>query len=124
VSGGSSGTSSEASSGSETNSSASSDSSSGGDPWGAIDTQHGAYEPGTIDYEPDAPKVEVARGANVCAMRDQLVAQMDEIEAANVRYSPLGPNSNTVVFTALRNIGVTPAVPPGVWAPGTDSGLK
>lgn len=124
MSGGSSRSSSEGSSGSGSNSSRSSDSSSGGGPWGTITTEHGAYVPSSIDYEPGAPRVEVARGPNVCAMRQQLASQMTSIQGMNVPYSPLGPNSNSVVFTALRNIGVTPRVPSGVWAPGKDSPLQ
>jgi hypothetical protein len=35
----------------------------------------------TIDYEPGAPEVEVARGADVCPMRNQLISQMSSIQS-------------------------------------------
>jgi len=95
-------------------------SASSGSPYGNIDTEYGEYKPGTIDWNPDAKSVEVASCSEVCPKYQQLIKQMDAIKDAKIRYSPLGPNSNSVVFTALKNIGITLKFPEGVWSPGSD----
>jgi hypothetical protein len=124
LSGGSSRGSSDSSSGSGSNPSASSDSSRGGEgPFGDIVTTYGEYLPGTIDYDTAAPSITVMSGANVCGKYDELKAQMDAITASHTRYNPLGPNSNSVVFESLKNIGATPQVPDDVWAPGKDTAI-
>jgi hypothetical protein len=126
LSGGSSNASSQGSSGSGSNSSASSDSSDdkAGGPFGAIHTKYGKYEPGTTDWDPAAKAVTIKKDAEACGMYGQLTGQMDAIGAAGIRYNPLGPNSNTTVFTALKNLGLAPAAPGSVWAPGKDQSMN
>lgn len=119
MSGGSSHGSGHDTSGSGSNPSASSDSGDSG-PFGTIVTQYGPYQPGTIDWDPNAKTIEVANGPDACAKYEQLKAQMDAISASKTRYSPLGPNSNSTVFSALRNVGISPQLPNGVWAPGAE----
>lgn len=114
---GSSDASTSGNSGSGSNPSASSDSGGGG-PWGDIVTVYGLYEPDTIDWDPSAKSVEIASGVDACSKFEALQRQMDLITASHTRYNPLGPNSNSVVFTAIRNVGLTPQEPAGVWAPG------
>lgn len=123
LSGGSSRNGSESTSGSGSNTNRASDSGGSG-PYGYIVTTHGDYVEGTIDYEVGAPSVVINHSAAACAMYDKLIGQMAAIDAAKIRYAPLGPNSNSVVYTALKNVGLTPAVPSGVWAPGKDTPLK
>lgn len=122
MSGGSSNASSNSSSGSGSNSSASSDSSAdtGTGPFGNIVTEYGKYEPGTIDWDPTAKAITVKNDSDACDLYATLMAQMDSITASHTRYNPLGPNSNSTVFTALKNVGITPATPADVWAPGKD----
>jgi hypothetical protein len=122
LSGGSSRGSSRGSSGSGSNTAESSDSSrdTGGGPFGNIVTEYGEYTPDTIDWDPAARAITVSSGPETCALYAQLQAQVDAIESSNTRYNPLGPNSNSTVFTALRNVGITPQAPEGVWAPGAD----
>jgi len=117
ASGGTSDASTSGKSGSGSNPSSASDSEDGG-PYGTIHTKSGKYEPGTIDYDPEAKSVEVASGPDACKYKDKLEEQMKLIQDSNTRYSPLGPNSNSTVFTALRNVSIDPKVPDGVWAPG------
>ncbi|HXN47412.1 MAG TPA: hypothetical protein VN893_12275 [Bryobacteraceae bacterium] len=123
LSGGSSRGSSDSSSGSGSNPSASSDSSRDDDkgPYGNIATKYGEYLPHTIDYDTSAPSVTVMSGPDACGKYAELQAQMDAIAASNTRYNPLGPNSNSTVFTALKNVGITPKLPDDVWAPGKDT---
>jgi hypothetical protein len=116
-----SGGSSQGSSGS--NSSASSDSSSGGvagGPWGYIASEYGEYKPGTIDWDPGAKATTVDSGPATCGKYEALKRAFDAIAASKTRYNPLGPNSNSCVFTALQKVGITPQAPGGVWAPGAD----
>jgi hypothetical protein len=126
LSGGSSNASSQSSSGSGSNSSKSSDSSDDkpGGPFGSIHTKYGKYEPGTIDWDPAAKSVSIKKDADACALYPALVAQMDAVGASHTRYNPIGPNSNTTVFTVLKNMGLDPAVPEGVWAPGKDQEIE
>jgi hypothetical protein len=122
LSGGSSRAGSDSTSGSGSNPSAASDSSRGGiGPYGDIVTKYGEYLPGTIDYDTGAPAVTVMNGVDACAKYAELTAQMDAITASHTRYNPLGPNSNSVVFTSLKNVGITPKTPDDVWAPGKDA---
>jgi hypothetical protein len=122
ISGGASNSGSQGASGSGSNPSAASDSSggTGTGPYGDIVTEYGKYEPGTIDWEPGAKSVTIANSTEACAKDTALIAQMDAITASHTRYNPLGPNSNSTVYTALSNVGLTPAVPDGVRAPGKD----
>lgn len=106
-------------SGSGSNPSSASD--GGGGPYGTIQTEYGKYEPGTTDYDLEAKSTEVASGPDACKFKQQLETQMKLIQDSNMRYSPLGPNSNSTVFTALRDIGIKPKVPDGVWAPGANT---
>ena len=124
ISGGSSRGSSDSSSGSGSNPSASSDSSRGGEgPFGNIVTKSGEYLPGTIDYDTSAPSITVMSGVDACAKHAELQAQIAAITASKTRYNPLGPNSNSVVFTSLKNVGITPQVPDDLWAPGKDTAI-
>jgi hypothetical protein len=119
LSGGSSRAGSRASSGTGSNSA---DSSTGGSgPFGYIKTDVAPYDAEFIDYPQDGetlPKITVAEGDDICEKFDELKTQMSAIDASQTRYSPLGPNSNSTVFTALSNVGVQPKAPSGVWAPG------
>ena len=103
------------------NPSASSDSSGGGGggPFGYIVTEYGEYLPGTIDWDTDAKSTTVESGPRSCGRYAELQAQMDKITDSKTRYNPMGPNSNSTVFTALNNVGITPVAPDDVWVPGS-----
>lgn len=104
------------------NPSASSDSSGGGvgGPYGYIITEYGEYVPGTIDWDPAAKATTVESGTSSCSRYVELQAIMDKIADSKTRYNPMGPNSNSAVFTALKNIGITPKAPNDVWTPGAE----
>lgn len=85
---------------------------------------YGKYAPGVQDWYPDAERISVAEGPGWCNARERLATEMDSITAAKIPYRPLGPNSNSTVFTALKNIGIEPKVPEGIWAPGASQYLE
>ncbi len=91
--------------------------------YGKIVTMYGEYVPGTIDWQTGAPSVTVMNSPAACGKADKLREQMDLIEATNTPYHPLGPNSNSTVYTALKNVGITPQKPVS-WAPGKDDEIK
>lgn len=95
-----------------------------GGPYGHIVTESGLYEEGTIDWDPNAKSVDVLTGADACKKWEEIEKQMIAINDSKTAYSPLGPNSNSTVYTALKNVGIKPAVPSGVWAPGKDVSIK
>jgi hypothetical protein len=106
------------------NPSSSSDSSGGGGgggPFGYIVTQYGEYKPGTIDWDPGAKAVTVESSPGTCGKYDDLKKAFDGVAASKTRYNPLGPNSNSTVFSALKNVGIAPQLPDDVWAPGYDT---
>jgi hypothetical protein len=119
-------------SGSGSNPASSGDRQAGG-PYGYIQTNVEEYDftrddkgklVPPIDWDPNAKSVTVASGHDACKYKDALKQQMEEIQDAHIRYSPLGPNSNTTVFTALKNVGIKPRAPDGVWAPGASMTLN
>jgi hypothetical protein len=122
LSGGSSHTGTDSSSGSGSNPSSSSDDTAG--PYGDIVTETGRYEPASTDWDPGAKAITIVNDPTACAKQTDLEDQMRTIQGSKTRYNPMGPNSNSVAFTALKNVGLTPAVPDGVWAPGKDMIIK
>jgi hypothetical protein len=126
LSGGSSQNASIESSNSGSNPSASSDSSDDGGPsYGYIETKYGEYTAAnTTDWGPDRKSITVDVGPATCGKYDGLKKAFDAITASKTRYSPLGPNSNSCVFTALKQVGIAPQVPDGVWAPGRDVPIR
>lgn len=91
-----------------------------GGAFGYIHVMHGQYLPSTIDWDPGARRVTIAEGNNVCGSGARLQTALNAVGNSRTPYRPLGPNSNTTVYTVLRNAGFTPQVPAGVWAPGKD----
>jgi hypothetical protein len=86
-----------------------------------LDTSPGAKLP--VDYHPDNnvyKSVVVARGPGCEQQFRTMCDEVAKIEATGTRYSPLGPNSNTTVTTALRNANIEPKLPEGVIAPGAE----
>lgn len=120
LSGGSSHSSSRNSSASGSNPSDSSSDS----PYGYITTEYGQYLPGTIDYDPQAKSIQVASCTESCSLYQKLIEEMKKVNNAHIHYNPLGSNSNSVVFTTLKNIGVIPKLPENVWAPGHDTPIS
>lgn len=127
VSGGASGSGSESASRRLTSGSSGSGinpSRSSGAPFGTIITESGPYTAGTIDWDPEAVKITVSEGVDTCRLQNELEREMTDIAATNTRYRPLGPNSNSAVTTVLRNLGITPKLPPGVLAPGSGMHIR
>lgn len=96
--------------------------SSGGNPnagiYGTIATEHGAYRPGTIDWttSPSGQQDVATRPGNCDQIDRDFGRHADDIEAANISYGPLGPNSNSTAREILERGGF-PNVDPVVWAP-------
>jgi hypothetical protein len=105
-------------------SSASSDSSDDGGSYGYIRIVYGEYAAGTIDWDPGAKSVTVESGPATCGKYDGLKKAFDAIAASKTPYHPLGPNSNSCVFTALKQVGIAPQAPDGVWVPGADVPIR
>ena len=85
--------------------------------WGDIVTEYGKYVRGTVDWYPKAKSVTVASGSEACGLDACFVEHAETIEASNTPYALLGPNSNSVITTLLRDCGL-PEEKPNVWAPG------
>ncbi|QTD54542.1 hypothetical protein [Parasphingorhabdus cellanae] len=92
--------------------------------WGNIVTEYGAYQPGTVDWttNPTGQQTVHTQAGNCDAIETQMAQRADAIEAANVPYSPFGPNSNTTVRDILDNSGFTD-VNPVVWSPGWNDNM-
>jgi hypothetical protein len=100
--------------------------SSGGSGFGDIITEYGPYVPNSIDYDPNAKVIYRAalRPEDVANVKNSLANQMNAIQAAKIDYWPTGPNSNSVVGTAMRNVlNIDLQVPKGMWIPGIDQQL-
>lgn len=134
VSSGSGGSSSQSSGSNSSESSNSSNSSSPGSspagaggnagPWGAISTESGKYEPGTIDYEEGTPpSMRVVDNDDSCdGLNASLGSALSAIGAANIPYNPFSSNSNATVRQVLVNSGINVGKPI-VWAPGWNTSL-
>lgn len=85
--------------------------------WGDIVTEYGKYVRGTVDWYPKAKSVTVASGSGACELDICFAGSADRIEESGTGYALLGPNSNSVVTTLLRDCGL-PEEKPDVWAPG------
>jgi hypothetical protein len=129
-SGGSSGGSSRSNSSDGSNSSNSSSPGSGrggidqnNGPWGPIVVDHGAYRPGTIDWNPDAVVQRVTTVPGNCDRLDRAFATTaDAVERAVIPYNPLSTNSNATARTILEGGGIT-APRPSEWVPGWNTQL-
>jgi hypothetical protein len=121
--GGSSAASSGASGSNRTSGSSGSSNRSG---FGKIVAESGSYVPGTIDYNTDAT---VIYSKNLSAeefarIKTGLTNQVDAVNRAQIDYNPTGPNSNTFVGTATKNVGINFKAPDHIWLPGVDSSLS
>jgi hypothetical protein len=99
--------------------------SSGESGFGKIETEYGAHVPGSIDYQEDSRVIHQSNlnPGDVSRVKANLASQMDAIEGANINYFPTGPNSNSVVGTATRNMGLDVQIPSGMWVPGVETQL-
>lgn len=89
-------------------------------PWGNISTEFGEYKRKTIDWNPDAKRVQVYKGVEAGQKFQQLKQQFDLIEKAGIRYKPLEQNCNACVATALYNVGLPVKFPRSIWIPGVE----
>ncbi|MEQ8973397.1 MAG: DUF4157 domain-containing protein [Coleofasciculus sp. C1-SOL-03] len=97
--------------------------------WGYIATEYGEYVPGTIDWTTSpsgtinaAPSLELSSVQACDNYRDSLAGTMDRIETSQIRYFPLGPNSNSTAHQGIRDAGLGNPAPP-VRAPGWDQSI-
>jgi|GEM_PF-2623061 len=106
--------------------------SGGGRPYGDVVTYEGQYtSENKIDWDPSALRTTIIEGSQsqIETYFLALEQQMSAIDAAGYRYNPVQSNSNTTVFTALENVGLTPKLPKDasgheVWAPGYNTNFK
>jgi hypothetical protein len=128
-SGGSSGSSSGGSGGSSSGSSSggSSGGSSGSSESGSqkLVTDYGSYVKGSVDYNENALIIYQAKinPEDISRVKNHLTNQMNLIQKAKINYFITGPNSNSTVGTALRNMGINVQIPKGIWAPGFEQQL-
>jgi hypothetical protein len=121
--GGSSAASSGASGSNRTSGSSGSSNRSG---FGKIVAESGSYVPGTIDYNTDATVI-YSKNLNAeefARIKTGLTNQVDAVNSAQIDYNPTGPNSNTFVGTATKNVGINFKAPDHIWLPGVDSSLS
>jgi hypothetical protein len=128
-SGGSSGSSSGGSGGSSSGSSSggSSGGSSGSSESGSqkLVTDYGFYVKGSVDYNENALIIYQAKinPEDISRVKNYLTNQMNLIQKAKINYFITGPNSNSTVGTALRNMGINVRIPKGIWVPGFEQQL-
>jgi hypothetical protein len=60
---------------------------------------------------------------DVSSVKNKLANQMVAINRAKINYFAAGPNSNSTVGTALRNIDINIQIPKGMWVPGFEQQL-
>jgi hypothetical protein len=100
--------------------------SSGESGFGKLVTEHGKFTKDSIDYQADSVRVYKANldPKDVAGVKSNLVNQMNAIEGAKINYFPTGPNSNSTVGTAMRNLGTKNIqFPNGMWVPGFENQL-
>jgi hypothetical protein len=99
--------------------------SSGGSGFGRVVAESGPYTPDSIDFDPNAEVIYQANlnPADVSRVKNSLNNQMNAVNEANINYFPTGPNSNSTVGTAMRNLGVNLQIPNGMWVPGVEQQL-
>jgi RHS repeat-associated protein len=101
-------------------SSGSTSASSGSNGFGPIETESGAYRPGTIDWGSAAAEQVLINNNDSCECINRCLEKaMKVIEQANIPYKPFGPNSNSAAYTAAAACGL-PTPPPPVSVPGYD----
>lgn len=98
---------------------ASAKTSSGGN-WGPISAQSGPYNNTSIDWDPKSIVITVVNDGKKCDCDKMLQNYINAVNAAAVHYDPLGPNSNSFAFEALKYIGLN-APQNGPMAPGSDN---
>jgi hypothetical protein len=89
------------------------------DTWGAIRAEHGAYVPGSVDFEEGRPPtMTVLQSDRSCAPYNLRLYDAEiAVNAAQLPYNAATTNSNAFVPYALGWIHVVPGAPP-VAAPG------
>lgn len=82
------------------------------DNFGPIVMTVGEYQPGFIDYDPNAAWSEVdVHGQDPATVLKSFLTVAQQIHDAQVPYYPTSPNSNSAVGTMLRRSGCTATVP-------------
>jgi hypothetical protein len=80
------------------------------------------YQPGSTDWDTEAPRVAIARGRDACGKHECLKNQLNRIEASCTEYSPFGPNSNTTARVIVEECGLSFQSPVSI-TPGVDDEL-
>lgn len=95
--------------------------------FGRVVSVYGEYRENTPDWPKPGETVQsviVAEGENLSEEYKKLQTEINNFNNANIPYNPFKSNSNSVVTSALRNIGIQPKIPPEVLAPGDETLLK
>jgi Domain of unknown function DUF11 len=96
----------------------------GGPDYGDILVESAPYNSNFIDYTPGAPAATDLLGPGACGTDASFQATVTQINAAHIKYEPLGPNSNSVAFTMLANAKLPEDKPAFTIAPGWGELLK
>jgi uncharacterized protein RhaS with RHS repeats len=92
--------------------------------YGNIATTEQPYQPGSVDYDPNAESTTVVDDHESCDRYNQSFrGTLAAIEGKDIPYRPLGPNSNSVAYQLLLSAGIRPPARAGSvllsrWAPG------
>lgn len=95
----------------------------GGSGWGPLETEHVIYNSGHVDWDDadDDPRETVATGSDLSSYWDLIEQALDDINAEEYSYGPVGQNSNATVDEALDRAGLPPAqLDDTKWSPGSD----
>ena len=88
----------------------------------AIMGDHGPYEPGFIDWDPNAESETALRGTAASGKDKCLLTNIRLIDQSCLDYHKTGPNSNTVAHWLLKRCDI-PQVKPDVDTPGWNDEL-
>jgi hypothetical protein len=87
-------------------------------PYGVVAVSSGAYEPGSIDFDPVAANVTVASGDAAGRLWEAVQKAARDLQEEAIPYDPAGRGTNWAIMEILRRCGAKASVPPKRWAPG------
>lgn len=87
-------------------------------PYGVISFSSGSYEPGGVDFDPNAADATLATGELAAQLWEKVRQTAQALQDEQIPYDPVGKGANWATMEALRRCGVQAALPPKRWAPG------
>lgn len=90
-------------------------------PYGIITVINGPYEPGGVDFDPEAVTVTLESGELAGALWTKVQQACRMIGEERTPYDPTGNCANWAIMEALRRCGLNASLPPEIWAPGVNA---